>query len=626
MLELLRKLIQLLSPKEKRAAALLVVILLLQAVLEMVAVALIPTYISALAYPERLVSGSLSWVPVSTEWIQTAETRTIVIYASVLLMGFFVVKAAYAVGATYAQARFAQRRAAKLGHRLFEAYIHAPYEFHLKSNSSVLLRTINDDCLQLSTHILLPLLQFLSQAAILIGITVVLFVLVSPAVLLGLYAFLAVGMMTVVSLQHKLKRLGQEAQTERAQVYRTVNEGLEGYKELTLLQRTGFFSRRLYERLMRLLAIQRIIDVLRQTIPQYVELLAIVSLLGLTILLLAAGTPQETLVATLGVFVVALARMKGAARVLMDALTQIRHHGPSLDVVHRALMELEDSSPSKDATQDSPSAPTPRGSSAARPEASAESPSAPPLIELIEVAYQYPGTHQAALTDINLVIHAGESIGVVGTTGSGKSTLITLLLGLLKPTRGQLLIEGEPIEARLHAWWGRIAYVPQSTYLVDGTVAENVALGIPTEAIDRALVEASLAQAAMGARVAQMPHGLDTVIGERGIRLSGGERQRLAMARALYQDPEVLVFDEATSALDNATEAAIVASLKAERRHRTLITIAHRLSTLDDCDRVIVMKDGQIQSAGSHQALREGCAEFQKLSPELQSAPGIAVG
>jgi ABC-type multidrug transport system fused ATPase/permease subunit len=219
------------------------------------------------------------------------------------------------------------------------------------------------------------------------------------------------------------------------------------------------------------------------------------------------------------------------------------------------------------------------------------------------VSFGYEGGPPLALTDVSFTITRGQSIGIVGPTGAGKSTLVDVLLGLLTPTTGQVLIDGEPLEGHERAWQRQIGYVAQDVYLLDESLRRNIAFGIADQAIDEARLAAAVSQARLDEVIASLPSKLDTVVGENGIRLSGGQRQRVAIARALYHDPPVLFFDEATAALDNQTEREVTEAIASVRGTRTVIAIAHRMSTVKDCDQLIYLKDGRVAAIGTYAEL-----------------------
>jgi ATP-binding cassette subfamily C protein len=235
-------------------------------------------------------------------------------------------------------------------------------------------------------------------------------------------------------------------------------------------------------------------------------------------------------------------------------------------------------------------------------------------VALERVSYAYAGGGEAALTDVTLTIERGESIGIVGPSGAGKSTLVDLLLGLLEPTAGRITVDGRDIASALPSWQRHIGYVPQDPFLLDDTVRRNVAFGIADADVDDRRVTAALRRAQLDDFVAGLRDGLDTLLGERGTRLSGGQRQRVAIARALYHDPEVLVFDEATSALDTVTERDLIDSLEALRGVKTLVVIAHRLTTVRRCDRLALLRDGRLAAVGSYDELLARDAGFRAMA------------
>jgi ATP-binding cassette subfamily C protein len=291
---------------------------------------------------------------------------------------------------------------------------------------------------------------------------------------------------------------------------------------------------------------------------------------------------------------------------MMHTYTEVRHNAASLEVVFDGLRVLE--SPESLAMAEAEPVTSDRGHALrVEPVEFREE------IRLRDLGYRYPGAKRDSLWGVNLTIRRGEAIGFVGATGSGKSTLVDLVLGVLQPSRGSIAVDGRDIRSCLNSWQRKLGYVPQAFFLVDGSVRQNVAFGIEAEHVDDLRLAQAVKAAELDKLVARLPNGLDTVIGERGVRLSGGERQRVAIARALYNDPEVLVMDEATSALDNTTEAAVIDAVEALKGDRTLLIVAHRLSTVRRCDRIVFLKDGAVDAIGGYDELRTGHTEFRLM-------------
>ncbi len=597
MLENFRKLYALLNWREKRSFVILVAAMLVEALLEMAAIGLIPIFITTLAYPDY-IAGNPTWARLfGATSIAEPGREALVVWGSAILLVFFVVKTAYSVTAAYWKARFAQNRALKLSLRLFNAYLRAPYTFHLSHNSSELFRNINSECASLAGLVLLPMVELIAQSTILLGIIVVMVVLVPPVAIVWLGIFLALGFFSTTLLQKRSKRLGLEIQQQRGAVVRAINEGLGGVKEINLMQRTRLFSARLAAALGRVLAIQRMHQVLLRAIPAIIESLGIIGLLGVTVMLVVQSTEPRELVATLSVFAVALTRMKGALRSIMVSFSEARHNSAALSVVYDNLCALEDDD-KLDADCDSP-------------------PLALPFVNEITVSnltYHYPGAARAALDGLDLSIRRGEAIGFVGATGSGKSTLLDIIMGIIVPTAGEIRVDGVAIQDQVRGWQAHIGYVPQSIFLIDASVRANIALGLEDAEIDDAQVARAADAAALGELLSKLPDGIDTVVGERGVRLSGGERQRIAIARALYNNPDVLMMDEATSALDNTTELAVVSAVEALKGDRTIVMIAHRLSTVRRCDRIVFLKDGRVDAVGSYDELAASHTDFQRMA------------
>ena len=590
----LRKLLLLLDRRERRSFAMLVVIMAAEAMLEMASIGIVPLYITAIAYPDALVSHPWVTTHLSVAGQAWLTHGHLLAWGGFALLLFFVGKTAYTITAAYFKSRFAQNRAQKLSLRLFAAYLDAPYVYHLQHNTSELLRNINQDCIQLATRVLVPMVEFLSCTLIVVGITAVLMTFMQLGVLAWLAGFLAFGIGSATLLQNRVKHLGQESQNQRAAVIQTVTEGLGGVKEIKLLQRGPQFVRRLASGLTRIFRSQRTVNLIQLAIPSMIESIGVIGLVGVTLMLFAGGSNTHEIVATLSVFAVALTRLKGAVRGMMDYYTEVRHNASSLEVVYAGLRDLA----VLNQPDDSPVTALPLRE----------------RIELRALTYTYPGAAEPSLRGIDLVIQSGEAIGFVGTTGAGKSTLLDVLLGILQPTAGSILVDGRDIQLARSAWQRHLGYVPQAFFLIDGSITDNITLGLAADEVDGERVAEAAAAAALTPLLAQLPHGLDTRVGERGNRLSGGERQRIAIARALYHRPDVLIMDEATSALDNTTEGAIIEAVAALKGDRTVLLVAHRLSTVRRCDRIVFLKNGRIDAVGSFDELQRNHPEFRVMA------------
>ena len=595
MFDTLRRLRDLLTRREKVGLVVLSGIMIVEALLEMVGVAVIPVFITLLADPSQLDESGVLGDLVGFLPVDSVSPTSLIVWSSIALLVLYVAKAGYITLATYWKVRFAYNRVRKLSTRLYRAYLHAPYPFHLRHGTAELFRNVDTECLNLAQKVLLPAVQIVSQTVVLVAVMAVLIVLVPPVAVIWLFGFLIAGLGAAWALQSRSKRLGAKARMQRRQTAKSIYGGLAGAKEIKILQRTGAFADRLAVELTDLFRITRSHEVVRQAIPGAIETLGIAGLLGVTAVLVSQEVSAGQLVAIIGLFAVGLTRLKGAVRLIMTSIHELRHNSTSLDVVHEALLELG-SIPLAERGPDSPAT----GFSKE--------------LSLQSVSFMYPDGPDFAVDGIDLVIHRGEAIGLIGPSGVGKSTLLDLMMGVLEPTSGDILADGVSIFDDLAGWQGTLGYVPQDLFVLDATIKENVALGLPHEEIDEANVTRSLMAADLGTLLSRLPAGVETVVGERGARLSGGERQRLVIARALYNDPDLLMMDEATASLDNTTEAAVVAAIEQLKGDRTIVMIAHRLSTVRQCDRLVFMKDGRIDAVGTYDDLLAGHQEFRRMA------------
>jgi ABC-type multidrug transport system fused ATPase/permease subunit len=496
----------------------------------------------------------------------------LIVYGVVALLSIYVVKALYLGFVAWKQAQYIYDVKADISQRLFEKYLRANYEYHLQHNSGQLIRNLTTEATELAQRFLYPAMTILTELTVLIAIGLLLFY-IQPVGAAAL--FLTTGT-AIYGFQYvtrrRLAEWGRQRQRHEGFRIQRAQEGLGGVKDIKLLGREEDFIEQYREHNTNASLVDRKRLALSQLPRLWLETISVAGLAVLVIAVLLRDNSTANLVPTIGLFAAATFRVLPSANRLLNALQSVRYAAAVIDLIDRELTAGFDRRP---ADRGEP-VPFERE------------------IELREVSYLYPNAAGPSLRSINLRIEKGESIGLVGSSGAGKSTLVDVLLGLLTPTSGQILVDGKDVQDGLRNWQDLFGYVPQSIFLTDDTLRRNVAFGLRDEDIDDEAVRRALDAAQLTDLVSSLPAGMHTLVGERGIRLSGGQRQRIGIARALYHNPPVLVFDEATSALDMETEAGIMESISALKGSRTMITVAHRLSTVENCDRIYRLEDGRV--------------------------------
>jgi len=508
------------------------------------------------------------------------------------LVLFYVAKNGVRLLEAWGRERCTNDSSRKIATGLLQRYLAAPYPFHMRRHSTELLRNVHEVSERVARGALQSSSALLSEALVVVGIlAVVVHAMPGFALAVGsVTALLCVGLLRATQRYHT--DWGRENHLLHRAALQHLQESLAGVKAVKVSQREGW-AVETFDRVRADLARVGTRRGVAAVAPRIVlETLFIAGVAALVIA--AASRGAAGLVPLLGLFAYAGARLLPSLHWIVYHGNEMRFAGAAVDDLHTDWMGL---------AEDARAAPVPR-----------------PLaledrIALEGVTFAYPGARWPALRDVDLVIKAKSSVGVVGPTGSGKSTLLDLLLGLLRPDAGRILVDGVDIRDRIPAWQGQVGYVPQEVVLLDDTVARNVALGRHDAEIDRDRVRRALSLAQLLERVLALPRALDTPVGERGVRLSGGERQRLAVARALYADPEVLVFDEATAALDAECERALTAAIESLQRKKTLVVVAHRLPTVRGCDRIVVLREGRIVDVGAWDELAERSEDFRRLLP-----------
>lgn len=601
MADAIRKYSLLLEPRARREFYALCGVAIVTGFLETAAVASIMPFLATLASSE--VAAFAAGLDRLQSLLGAQDQRQLLAYLGGIVLLILVVANAFSATTTWLLLRFANRQGQALSARLLASYLAKPYVFYLHRHTAELQKNLFGEVNRVTGGILIPSVQIVAKLSVLTFI-VALLVLVNP--LLALVVALVLGGAYAVlykfarSTLHNAGRVTVEAATQRA---KHAVESLMGVKEIKLLGREREFLDRFKEPSLRWADSQTKAQVLAQLPRHAVETVAFSLILLLAIYLLGTGRGMSELLPLLGLYAFAGYRLMPALQQIFAGLAAIRNGQAALDAV------IEDLQPP-----------------GAQESAPAEHTGRIPIlllnnvVELVDARFTYPGESRWALQSLNLRIAKNTSVALVGATGCGKTTVVDLLMGLLHPTEGRLCVDGVMIDdANLRAWQANIGHVPQQIFLSDDSIARNIALGLPDGQIDMARVERTARLARLHEFVTSgLPRGYDTVVGDRGIRLSGGQRQRIGIARALYADPEFLVLDEATSALDNVTENAVFEALQALAGRKTIVMVAHRLTTVRGCDMICVMEQGRIVERGSYEELMGTSQRFRTLAAAAQ--------
>jgi len=573
--ESLQILRQLLTPDERRQARNLALFMIAGTVLEAAGVGLVLPVVAIITSPDPASDYPFLASPLHA--LGDPPQRTLVIGTLVAMVAVSLLKLGVLSAVQRAQFRFAFGLQSSLSQRLFRTYMMQPWPFHLHRNSAELIHNVSAATNLLTFNTTLPVITATGEA--LVGLSICAVLLASePLGTLAIGATLGSG----AWLFHRVTRAnvaewGRSRQDHEAQRLRHLQQGIGGIKDIAVLGRQEHF----------LEAVRRHSDasfgalerqlVLQQMPRLWVEFFAVFGMVGFAASMVLTGRPIATVGPILGLFAAAAFRLMPAVNRVMNA-TQSLRFGEATARVLRDELALGN----------------PVGSGTTPGRAGFHS-----VLELRDLGFTYPGNAEATLAGVNLRIAKGEAVGIIGKSGAGKSTLVDLVLGLLEPTIGVVAVDGRDVRADVGAWRAAIGYVPQSIYLTDDTLRRNVALGLEDDEINAAAVDRAIAGSQLSGLVASLPERLDTMVGERGVRLSGGQRQRVGIARALYRDPDLLVLDEATSALDDATEAAFIEAVRELRGSRTILIVAHRMTTLRDCDRIYRIEGGRVEEVSA---------------------------
>jgi len=559
-----------LNSQERRRLGWILLLMLVGTVLETVSLGLVVPLVGFLTRPNYLEQ-----FPRLNELLgDPTETQFVIGGMSFLVFVYFV-KSAFLIWGTWVQRGYSMSVTTRIGTKLYETYLGQPYSFHLQRNSAMLIRNSQNSAL-IMAGILDPVLVISSDILVTTGLFALLIALEPIGTIVTVLIFGVASLLFRKFTNARIKRWGEAQNFHKGMILQHLQQGFGGVKDVKILGAEDHFASQYEEHLSRFSAAQRRFSV-AQVLPRFgLEVLTIIGLAILVSTMVLLGSGLTEILPVLGLFGAAAFRLLPAVNRMINNFQLINVSRPQ---VAEIFSDLTMSVPIRDTSI--------QRSSFKRD------------VSINDVSFSYAASSAEALIDVSISVARGEAVGLVGPSGSGKSTLVDILLGLLEPTSGRVLVDGDDIHDNLRGWQDQIGYVPQSIFLTDDTLRRNVAFGLPKGEIDEVAVEAAIRSAQLEDFVASLPDGLDTIVGERGVRLSGGQRQRIGIARALYNNPDVLVLDEATSSLDTETEHGVMQAVQALQGEKTVIIVAHRLSTVEYCDRLYRLENARIVDEGT---------------------------
>ena len=558
-----------LSKQERRSLGGVFILLLFGSILELLSVGLMLPVLEAISGNSSAVS--ILFIRINNDLSKEA----LILYAFGSLLIIYMFKNAFLVLSTWLQRGLFAKITTRLSSKMLDVYLSQKYIFHLNHNSSKLIRNTQDVSSFTGSGVE-PMIAILADGLTAIALFGLLMV-IEPfgTTLIIVLLFFAYKALKNFS-DHKLQKLGLQRQIEKSAIIMVIQQSLGSVKELQVLGRTKWFSDEHAKRQLNDANYQRQIKTY-QAIPRlWFEVIAVGGLFLLIAVMVGVGKQTDAIIPTLGIFAVTAFRVLPSVNKITSGLQALKVSRSTIETIHHDL-----------------------GLSISMNETSLNSSFQFKTIEVAQLNFKYEQSESLVLSNINLKIFSGEAVGFIGQSGSGKSTLIDIMLGLLEPQSGSVLINGQTIVKIRQSWQKQIGYIPQTIFLMDDSLRRNIAIGIADAEIDEVAIVEALKSAQLEDFVASLSEGLDTVVGERGVRLSGGQRQRIGIARALYHRPSVLVLDEATSSLDTETEHGVMQAVQALQGDKTVIIVAHRLSTVEYCDRLYRLDAGRIVDEGT---------------------------
>ncbi|WP_051688602.1 ABC transporter ATP-binding protein [Butyrivibrio sp. AE2032] len=566
--------------KQKSQLMVLAVLILIGGVFETLGVSMMLPVVSTIIVPDSLHEfiGDHQILQDIINALGLNDDRSLSAALLIMMVALFVIKNAYLLFLIHRQNTFVARARNDMISRVMREFLNRPYEDYLGADIPTVFRITDSDIPRVFS-LMLAMLSMATELVVSIFLGAVLLFVNWQMTVLMVVVLLIMTLISTKLLKPKLNDIGRENQNTQSRIAKWRIQAIYGLKDVKVLNRQDFFIRNYYESGRVGANIARDYAVLNSVPRLMIETVFMATVILYILVYILRGGDATMLIPQLTAFGVAAIRIMPSANRINTYMTEIAYNQYSLDFVYENLTESMKTDKAMRAER----------AAIAGPELHLEK-----EIELKGITFAYPDSDVRIFENANMLVKKGQSVGIMGPSGAGKSTIVDILLGLLHVQAGEIMCDGSNIFSNYDSWLAQIGYIPQSIYLVDESIRENIAFGIDADRIDEDRIWQVMEEAQLADFVRTLPEGLDTTIGDRGVRLSGGQRQRIGIARALYHNPEILVFDEATSALDNETEAAVMEAINSFHGKKTMVIIAHRLNTIANCDVIYEVKDGKI--------------------------------
>jgi len=590
-IRIIKKLNYILTPKQKQKSFYVLFIIVISSIFELLGITAILPFIQAVLLPDKLMKNKT--VMTIANFLGIGTSNGLLVLMGIFLIFIYILKNLYMIFSIYTQYDFSTRIQKELSIKMLNSYMSRPYEYFLDVNSAEILRGCTNDI----GSVYLIISYFFTMISEILTVTMIGIFLIytDPIIAIGIILLLLVMLGGIVIVfKPYVKRAGKKNVEALSQKNRTIYQAITGIKEISVMQRKEYFVKEYGTVSEVVRKLQRRYECISNSPDRIIEGICVSGLIGIVCIRLALESNMLEFVPKLSVFAMAAFKILPSIGKITNRITSIIFNQPALENVYENMKEVEEYEKQKKKYIIENS----------HMDLEREKITFENSVLINHIQWQYNNQRKPVLADVELRINKGEAVALIGSSGAGKTTLADIVLGLLKPRKGTIEMDGIDVYTMQEAWARIIGYVPQNVFLIDDTVRNNIAFGIDKNNIDDEFIWKALEQAQIKEFIKNLPKGLDTEVGERGIKFSGGQKQRIAIARALYSRPEILVLDEATAALDNETESAVMESIEMLQGKITLIIVAHRLTTIKNCDVIYEIKAGTAVKRDKYEVLK----------------------